>query len=123
MREICMSGLTSGGWKRSHGPNGEAPATGESRRRNCHSSGPTATASVVNSTAEYQAADAPPRWTARFDRPVSCNSRFHRRTRAPLLPPQSAVIRMLLGRPGSAPVQLPATTAGCFPTRRPQYRG
>jgi hypothetical protein len=50
MREIRMSGLTSGDWKRSHGPaeirhRQQAKAAG-----NSYSSGPTATAPVVDAT-------------------------------------------------------------------------
>jgi len=49
MREICTSGLTSGDWKRSSGPN-----LGTGRRRkppeNSYSSRPTATAPVADST-------------------------------------------------------------------------
>ena len=48
MREICMSGSTSGDWKRSHGEEG-GTGIGESRREQLPPL-PTATAPVVDST-------------------------------------------------------------------------
>ena len=47
MREICMSGLTSGDWKRSQGRTNEAPADERGGNRYVQ---PTATAPHVDST-------------------------------------------------------------------------
>jgi hypothetical protein len=51
MREICTSGLTSGDWKRGNGPREIRHRHVAKAAGNSYSSGPTATAPVVDSTA------------------------------------------------------------------------